>query len=669
MNEAMSRDRTRRIKDVCWLLAFVGVVAMVLRFVFGLGATTELTDRVPWGLWKIFNMVGGAALATSGFTIGFLGHVLHVKKLERFVKPAIAVAFLGYGSSLFALLFDIGLPWRFWHPFVYWNIHSFLFEVFWCVSFYFMITFIELSPTLLERLGLAKLRGWLHRFAAVFVIIGITLSSMHHTSLGSLFLVTPQRLHPLWYSPIISLLFIVSAMGGGMLLLVLIKVMHSWWYEPDRLFTTTRRAGGAIECKACINPDDNGHGQTDEPPDMPSLRLLATIATGVLGFYLLLKIGDLLLRPDALAGLLAGTWESWLYGAEMLLGVVLPIVLVLLPQIRKSPVGLAVAAAFGAGGLALNRMDVGIFGYFRDAGALYFPSAIEWAITLGVLAMAGLAFFFLVENFTVFNDNWKLRGLQQQRITSAFDRLTYVWHHRLLTGLERVTLIGVVVVPLSFLALYPPYTSDPVFEVQPPMAMDLTRDTLKIDGNRTGVYTVFAHKAHQQRLGGDHSCNQCHHLALPDDQATPCTYCHSAMEAETGIFDHRQHETYVAEDKKLGGWHPENRSCTECHAPQRAKAASSAKGCLECHDKNMKPVDPPEGCLAMMDAPGYHLAMHQTCIPCHKERADSVEIAHLGDCATCHYGDTMDLEESPSPAPVDQLAQRVDQETGTTKED
>ncbi len=656
MNEELSRERIRRIKDIFWILAFVGVVAMVLRFVFGLGATTELTDRVPWGLWKIFNMVGGAALATSGFTIGFLGHVLHIKKLERFVKPAIAIAFLGYGSSLFALLFDIGLPWRFWHPFVYWNIHSFLFEVFWCVSFYFMITFIELSPTLLERIGLAGLRGWLHKFAAVFVIIGITLSSMHHTSLGSLFLVTPQRLHALWYSPIISLLFIISAMGGGMMVLLLLKVLVSYWYEPDRLFSTTKQTSGVIECKACTNPDDNGHGQPSEPPDMPSLRLLATIAAGILGFYLVLKVADLVLRPDAVAALKAGTWESWLYGIEMVFGVVLPIIMVMIPKIRRSASGLAVAAAFAASGLALNRMNVGIFGYFRDAGSVYFPSAVEWAITVGVLSMAGLAFFFLVENFTVFNDNWKLRGLQQRRITSAFDRLTFVWHHRLLTGLERVTLIGVVAVPVAFLLLYPDYHKDPVTMVQQPTAIDLTRDTLLIDGNRTGVSAVFAHKAHQQRLGGDQSCGKCHHLAMPDDQATPCTYCHSAMETDTRIFDHKQHATLVAEDKGLGGWHPENQSCTQCHTPFMAKNAESAKGCLECHEQDMKPVDPPEAKLAMMEAIDYHQAMHQTCIPCHKEEAARVEMAHLGDCATCHYGDVNTLTPQEIEEESSQLA-------------
>ncbi|MBD3164993.1 hypothetical protein GF324_00175 [bacterium] len=635
-------DRTRRVKDILWALAFPGAVAMVFRFAFGLGATTNLTDGVPWGLWKIFNMVAGAALATSGFTVGFLGHVLHLKRFRPLVKPAIVVAFLGYGSSLFALLFDIGLPWRFWHPFVYWNHHSFLFEVFWCVSFYFLITFLELSPTLLERLGLEKLRGTLHKAGGVFVIIGITLSSLHHTSLGSLFLVTPQRLHELWFSPIVSLLFIVSAIGGGMMVLLLAKVLYARWYDPDKLFYP-RTASGEL-CETCVNPDENGKG-LPEPPHRPQIRALATASAMVLGVYFLLKLGDLLLRPDAWSALLAGTWESWLYGVELLLGVALPVVLVSIKRVRYSTGGLTTAAVFAAGGLALNRMNVGIFGYFRGAEEVYFPSGLEWAITVGVLAMAGLAWFFLVENFTVFDERWKVRASASPRLLSSFDRLTYLWNHRLLNGMERITLIGLVVVPVAWILLYSPYYRDKGEEVFPPLARDVERDTLLLDGNRFNMATTFAHAAHQQRLGGRESCSECHHLTLPADQATPCNQCHTRMEGRTAIFDHARHAEHVARDKRLTGLVPANLSCTECHGEDAAKARSTAKGCLKCHEEDMHPVDPPAARLALEQASGYRSAMHGTCIPCHKQKAVEVDNPHLGDCATCHPGRTAPGED------------------------
>ena len=125
--------RTRVFKDVLWVIALAGLVAAVLRLWFGLGATTNLSDSLPWGFWKILNMVGGVALSTSGFMVGLLVYVLRMERFRPYVKPAILIAFLGYGCSCLALLFDIGLPHRFWHPIFMWNFNSFLFEVCWCV--------------------------------------------------------------------------------------------------------------------------------------------------------------------------------------------------------------------------------------------------------------------------------------------------------------------------------------------------------------------------------------------------------------------------------------------------------------------------------------------------------------------------------------------------------
>ena len=198
---------TRHVKDLLWIVALAGLVAAVFRLWFGLGATTNLSDAMPWGLWKVFNMVGGVALSTSGFTVGLLVYVLRLERFRPYLKPAILVAFLGYGCSCTALLFDIGLPQRFWHPIFMWNMHSFLFEVFWCVLLYFTVTAIELLPVIIERFRTEKIVRWLHRIAFGVVVVGISLSSLHHSSLGSLFLVTPLRLHSLWYSSLLPVFF------------------------------------------------------------------------------------------------------------------------------------------------------------------------------------------------------------------------------------------------------------------------------------------------------------------------------------------------------------------------------------------------------------------------------------------------------------------------------
>jgi Ni/Fe-hydrogenase subunit HybB-like protein len=386
-------NRLRATKDVLWIIALAGLVAAVFRLWFGLGATTNLSDAVPWGLWKVLNMIGGVALSTSGFTVGFLVYILRLKQFQPFMKPAILIAFLGYGCSCTALLFDIGLPQRFWHPIFMWNINSFLFEVFWCVLLYFTVTAIELAPVIFERFRAEKVARILHRIAFVVVVIGISLSSLHHSSLGSLFLVTPQRLHPLWYSPWLPLLFIVSAMGAGLMVVVLAKVLWARWYEPASIF------GPHVDLPVPLVGLTNGAttavlSRGPEGPEMPRIRSLATIAAAILSVYFVLKVADLFLH-GGWEPLLAGTWESWLYAVELALTAILPILLMILPWSRYSPAGVGVAAASAALGLALNRLDVGIFGYVRDAGTLYFPSLIEWAVSLGVVAAAGLVFFFM----------------------------------------------------------------------------------------------------------------------------------------------------------------------------------------------------------------------------------------------------------------------------------
>ena len=280
--------RTRGLKDPLWAVALVGLVAGVFRLWFGLGATTNLTDQVPWGLWKVLNMVAGVAISTSGFTVGFLVYVLRLERFRPLVKPAILVAFLGYGCSCTALMFDIGLPWRFWHPFVMWNEHSFLFEVFWCVILYFTITAIELAPTVFEKLRAEKAAHFLHHIAFGVVVVGISLSSLHHSSLGSLFLVTPQRLHPLWYTPLLPFLFILSAMGAGIMFLILVRILHAHWYDPEVVFGPPR-----VERELCLIRAE-GKSEAELPratgPAMPRLTALASIATGILGVYGLVQL-------------------------------------------------------------------------------------------------------------------------------------------------------------------------------------------------------------------------------------------------------------------------------------------------------------------------------------------------------------------------------------------
>jgi len=641
-------DRTRHIKDVLWFLTVFGAVAILLRLVFGLGATTNLCDAVPWGLWKILNMVAGVALATGGFTVGLLVYVLKIERLRPLVKPAILVAFLGYGSSVFALCLDIGLPHRIWHPILMWNPRSFLFEVAMCVMLYFTVTIVELAPTLLERWpGSRRAVTALHRITPGLAIFGITLSSLHHTSLGSLFLVTPQRLHPLWYTTWIPVLFITSAMGAGMMTVVLVKLLHSRWYGSSFM----PGDGLSPPVLVCVAPTALESPQRDH--ELSMLRTLASIAAAVLGLYLALKTTDLI-RTGAWQQLLTGTWESWLYVLELVLTAVVPIVLMAMPAVRRTAAGLAAAATSAILGMVLNRLDVGIFGYLRDASTVYVPSLAEWAVSLGVIAAAGLVLLFVVERFAVFDDVWVSRQHDGPPFSAGFGRLSGVWALALGNPVRRVTLIAVFAAPLAWAALYPPYRAAAATGVSPPVAADAQRAVLRIDGNRQAMTVRFAHADHRERLGGELSCSRCHHLALPSDHASPCSRCHRSMERATRIFDHTAHFAGVADDQELMGLHPGNHSCRACHAAGQTKSRTSARGCLDCHRNDMKPAREPGGRLDLEYAPGYRVAMHATCIPCHRREAEQRERPRLAECTTCHppssaLGRTEGRLDSPAP--------------------
>jgi Ni/Fe-hydrogenase subunit HybB-like protein len=633
---AVTTNRTRIFKDVLWILALGGLVAAVFRLWYGLGATTNLSDEVPWGLWKILNMVAGVALSTGGFTIGFLAYVLKIERFKPLVKPAILVAFLGYGSSCLAVLFDIGIPIRFWHPFVMWNEHSFLFEVFWCVMLYFTVTFIEVLPPILERYGAQRVTRFLHRVAFGVVVVGISLSSLHHSSLGSLFLITPLRLHPLWYSSLLPPFFILSAMGAGMMVVVLLRILYAYWYDPEPVFGQRRDAPPRMTLLV------RGQPPKPEPDrragrDMPALERLATIAVAILGVYLAIKVGDLL-RTGAWRDLLAGTWESWLYAAELVVTAVVPIVLVAIPRARRSPTGLGCASFLAAAGLVMNRLDVGIFGYWHDAEVTYFPSLVEWALSLGVVAAAGLVFLAVVENFAIFDDNWRRQRADKRFFRASFDSFTHVWSAVLSSGLQRASLLSVFVLPLAWAMMspgdQPTGTANPV---EPPRGFDATRAVLLIDGNRAGVSTEFHHADHQRRLGADSSCVICHHVSLPGDRATPCSRCHRDMARPVRIFDHFHHMEAVAVKEQLTGFQPVNRSCAVCHAAGQAESAASAKDCLECHKEDMwLGGAPPDTTVQLTWASGFEQAMHHTCIACHERERERVKKPTLAECGTCH---------------------------------
>jgi Ni/Fe-hydrogenase subunit HybB-like protein len=588
------------VRDLLFVLVLFGVVAAAIRLAEGLGATTGLTDEIPWGLWKVVNMVAGVAIATGGFVMAFAVHVLHIESLKPLLRPALLTAFLGYGSSCAALLFDIGLPHRFWHPIFYWNEHSFLFEVFWCVLLYFTVTALEVSPIALEGSKFKRALGFLRKIGGPVMIVGITLSTLHHTSLGSLFLVSPTRLHPLWYTPWLPALFILSAVGAGMLMVVLLTLAAA----------RVRR----------------------QPAPIAALSKAAGAAAIVLGLNLALRIADFANRGAA-GMIFSGQWEANVLIVELLALGVAPLAILAVPRLRRSTKALAAAGICAVAGVILYRVDVGILGYIRSGAATYRPTLAEVALTLAIPAAAALAFLWFVTRFKVFTFG---RRAAAPRSVTSFEPMTRVWSDVFLDPTDRLSLIAVVVIPLALVLFVPGLgAAETPAAVQAPRGMDEARAVLLIDGDRDGRGVLFPHADHKERLGGEQSCAPCHHLDRPGDRYSSCHHCHAAMDGSRPIFDHRAHVASVAKREGFSGSLAGNRTCSLCHLGDGPKNGENAKDCISCHREDMRMENEPPSRLAT----GYAHALHASCAGCHDAKAAETGRPHLGDCTTCHPED------------------------------
>jgi Ni/Fe-hydrogenase subunit HybB-like protein len=540
-------------------------------------------------------MVAGVAVATGGFALAATVYVFKLERYRPVLKPAVVIAFLGYGSSCFALVMDIGLPHAFYKPILFWNHHSFLFEVAWCVMLYFSVTALEVAPTILEKYGLEKWVKLLHRVTLPLVIVGITLSTLHHTSLGSLFLVMPARLHPLWFTHWLPWLFILSAVGSGVFMVILATLGYGALYR--------------------------------RPLDLAMLGRLARAGSVLLGLYLIAKLVDLRVRGQ-LGLLVSGQWEAGFFVAELVLGAMVPVLMVILPWTRRSAVGLATASCSAVLGVLLNRVDVGVVGLLRSSEQPYFPSLAEIALSFGVLAAAGLAFLYLVENFRVFeNTPAREHLLAAQGGIHNFDSLGRVWTLGPMASRARVSFMVVVAASIAtgaFSAEALEGTEVVRAPVQSPRALDAARTTLALNGDRDADGVRFTHEAHEQRLGGKASCPTCHHQNLPHDQASACHDCHADMSQRTSIFDHARH---VAE---LGDkW-----SCTRCHDAQEPKSSDSAEACYRCHRQDMGIEASPAHHYDYM-ARSYTAAMHGLCVSCHRKQ-DQQRASRTSECTFCH---------------------------------
>jgi len=214
-------------KTVFLFLMAAGFYATVVRFTQGLGRSTSLSDQFPWGIWIGFDVLCGVMLAAGGFTLTAAVHIFNIKRLRPIVRPTILTAFLGYLLVCVALMYDLGRPYRIWHPLIMRNPHSVMFEVAYCVMLYTAVLALEFSPIVLERFNLQRPLKIIRAALIPLVIGGVILSTLHQSSLGTLYLIMPEKLHPFWYSPLLPVFFFISAIAVGLAMTIFESSMSS----------------------------------------------------------------------------------------------------------------------------------------------------------------------------------------------------------------------------------------------------------------------------------------------------------------------------------------------------------------------------------------------------------------------------------------------------------
>ena len=355
------------------MLAFMilGGATLVVRYTGGLAAVTNLSNSYPWGIWIGIDVASGVALAAGGFTTAFLAHILGRHYYEAVTRPALLTAALGYTFVALAVFVDIGRSWAIWKPVFFQNHDSALFEVAMCVMTYVTVLWIEFIPVAAEKLGkriplLDFLNRNLDGFMWFFIILGVVLSCMHQSSLGTLLVIAPTKVSPLWHTSLLPLLFLTSAFAVG--------------YPMVIVETTIATSSMNLES------------------EMEILSPLSRITILLLGIYMALKIGDLVAR-GAYATLLDGSPQSNAFLAEMALGVILPWVMLLLPAVRRSRRLLFTASLLIVLGVVLNRFNVFVVSFKAPfATTPYYPAVGEILVTVGAVS----TIFFLYRAFVTF---------------------------------------------------------------------------------------------------------------------------------------------------------------------------------------------------------------------------------------------------------------------------
>jgi len=621
------------------LLAFmvVGFSFGLARFLLGLETVTNLDNYYPWGIWIAIDVACGVALAAGGFTTAALIDIFGRKKYHALLRPAILTAWLGYLMVAIGLQFDVGRYWNIWRPLFNWQGNSGLFEVAMCVMFYLTVLTIEMSPALLEGLRDRIQRNeWgarllsrveqpiitLHRVVKtvlpIFIIAGVVLSFMHQSSLGTIILIAPTKVHALWYTPWLPLLFLLSAIMVGFPMVILESILANRGFRREL--------------------------------EMDILTPLARYIPWFIGIYALFKFGDFFYRLDSIS-LTNCPRCTTAFIIEVFIGIVLPFVLLTQKAVRRSSGWLFFSVLLIILGVVLNRINVYLVGYTPPyTDTFYFPSLGEIALTVALTCSIMFLYRLVVTFFPVFERcrcgrcreryEEEARQLSAQPLTS-----TTAW---VLRG-------GAALLLVSFVVIYAVVHQEAVAGdieahewVQSVQPVKIEQEPLPASSHanrpesyrnlyvlnypllneRTDFYepVKFTHRTHDVVTQGN--CGVCHHRFSFDE------------EDRVGMDIEAFHVENL--DERIDGI-----ACGACHDMNEI----TIQKCSSCHLFANEDDDP--------DRLGLKGAYHRQCIGCHEDQAQAV-FAPV-DCTGCHHPLTPDhrplVKLGPDPSPTEVTAQ------------
>ena len=515
----MSKINLRWPKITFWrvillVILAAGTYSTFVRFTRGLGATTNLSAQFPWGIWIGFDVLCGVALAAGGFTISAVVYIFHIEKYHPIIRPTILTAFLGYSLVILGLMFDLGRPYNVWHPLIMWNPHSVMFEVGWCVTLYTTVLMLEFSPLVLEKLPWKQPYKIVKSFTIPLVILGVLLSTMHQSSLGTLYLIVPHKLHPLWYSPLLPVYFFISAIALGCAM----TIFES--YLSLRAFR--------------------------KHLDFELLTRLGAVAAVTLSVYLVIKLTDMQSR-GVLSQAFQSSYEGRMFLAEMLLGVIAPIIMLFIPRSRNNQFGLFISALMVVLGFVMNRINVAITGMDQSSGVHYFPSWTELSVTASIVAFGFLLFGLAVKYLDVFppEDMEEIAKGRRAELPALAAFRAPAWSATTLALVMGVIFVGASVA-LSYdgirrRASVPRAIEEPGnVDVSKGLAdLKLPADIAITMGKTSPGQCIFSHARHVDKKNPN--CNTCHSSLFrmlpntpditPDRKMRNCGTCHDGVKA------------------------------------------------------------------------------------------------------------------------------------------